>query len=190
MTRGALKKVRDGLFLLPSSLDNSLLDSVLMNPASQKNAVKDVCRELKKIGFDLVVVDCSPSLNSAVISTVCAAHTLVIPVSSDILSFRGLELTLGEVMSICKSFGLKRPQIKILYTRHDRRERISNEALKRLSKLYQTYLIPAVIRTSTDYSKALEKRVSIFDAGGKTKAKEDYDRYARYILGIEAKASV
>jgi len=186
MIKGSLKRVQEGLYLLPSSLDNSLLDSVLINPASQKNAVRSVCRELENMGFDLVVVDCPPSLGSAVVSTVCAANTLVIPVSSDAFSFKGLELTLNEIISICQSFGLKRPDVKVLYTKYDRRELISKEALTTLSKAYEKYLIPVVIRTSTDYSKALERRESIFAVSQKTRAKEDYEQYARHILGLRS----
>lgn len=39
----------------------------------------------------------------------------MIPVASDIFSRRGLELTLEEVHSICETFGLPVPEIKILF---------------------------------------------------------------------------
>ena len=109
----------------------------------------------------------------------------MIPVNSDVFSFKGLDLTLREVASICESFGLKRPSIRVLYTRYDRREAVSERALKRLLDDYGKYMIPGVVRTGTDYSKALEERASIFDTGRRTRAREDYDRYARHVLGLE-----
>ncbi|MFH1490120.1 MAG: ParA family protein, partial [Pseudomonadota bacterium] len=184
MTRGSLKEIQESLFILPSSLDNSLLDSALVKPALQKNTVKNVCDELERIGFDLVVVDCPPSLTGAVVSTVCAADVIVIPVCSDTFSFKGLELTLNEVSSICSTFGIREPIVKVLYTKYDRREKISEDALLRLQRDYRDYLIPVVIRTSTEYSKALEKRETIFSTGRKGRAREDYDRYTRTILGL------
>jgi chromosome partitioning protein len=184
MTRGSLKEIQESLFILPSSLDNSLLDSVLVNPSLQKNTVKSLCDELERIGFDLVIIDCPPSLTGAVVSTVCAADVIIIPVGSDAFSFKGLELTLNEIYSICKTFGIQEPTVKVLYTRFDRRERISQDALVRLQKDYADYFIPVVIRTSTDYSKALEKRETIFTTSRKGRAREDYDHYARYILGL------
>lgn len=186
MTQGSLKEIQEGLFILPSSLDNSLLDSVLINPSLQKNTVKSVCDELKRIEFDLVVIDCPPSLTGAVVSTVCAADVLVIPVGSDLFSFRGLELTLNEISSICKTFGIREPAVRVLFTKYDKRERISLDALLRLQKDYQNYLIPVVIRTSTDYSKALEKRETVFTTIRKGRAREDYDQYTRHILGLDS----
>jgi chromosome partitioning protein len=184
MTKGSLKEIQEGLYILPSSLDNSLLDSVLVNPSLQKNTVKKVCDELERIGFDLVVIDCPPSLTGAVVSTVCAADVIVIPVSSDAFSFKGLQLTLNEISSICRTFGIREPSVKILYTRYDRREKISEDALLRLQRNYPDYLIPSVIRTSSDFSKTLEKRETVFSTSRKGKAREDYDRYTRYVLGL------
>lgn len=184
MTRGSLKEIQESLFILPSSLDNSLLESVLAKPALQKNSVRNVCHELERIGFDLVVVDCPPSLTGVVVSTVCAADVIVIPVCSDTFSFKGLELTLKEISSICRTFGIPEPLVRVLYTKYDRREKISEDSLSRLQREYEEYLVPVVIRTSTEYSKALERRENVFSTGRRGRAREDYDRYTKYILGL------
>lgn len=185
MIPGSLRKIQDDLYILPSSLENALLDSSLLNPASQKKAVKGVCAALKKNGFDFVVIDCPPSLGIPVISTICAADLIVIPVCSDAFSFKGLELTLREVSSICETFGLKKPEIRILFNKFDRREKISSEAMERLSGQYGDYLLPSVIRTSTDFSRALALRETVFASHRKSQAREDYDRYVRCILGLD-----
>lgn len=184
MLMASLRIIEDNLYILPSSLENGLLDSSLVNPASQKNAVHGVCEELKAEGFDLVMIDCPPSLGTAVISAVCAAEILVIPVCSDAFSIKGLELTLNEISSICETFNLERPTIRILYTKFDRRVKMSIDALDRLSSSYRDYLIPSVIRTSTEFSKALEKKETVFASTRKSAAKDDYDMCVRYLLGI------
>lgn len=184
MVMGSLKKIDENLYILPSSLDNGLLDSSLSKPVSQKNAARDVCDELKNNGFDLVLIDCPPSLNAVVISTICAADVIVIPVGSDAFSFKGLELTLGEITSICETFNIEKPEIKILFSRLDRREKLSIEALEKLQSDYKELLIPAYIRTNTEFSKALERRETIFASTRKNHAKDDYDLYVRQLLGL------
>lgn len=184
MLMASLKKIEENLYILPSSLDNGLLDSSLSKPASQKNAVKSVCAELKNNGFDLVLVDCPPSLNAVVISAICAADVIVIPVGSDAFSFKGLELTLGEITSISETFNIKKPEIKILFSRLDRREKLSVDALKRLESEYKELLIPTYIRTNTEFSKALERKETVFASARKNYAKDDYDLYIRHILGL------
>lgn len=180
----ALRTVRPGLSLLPSSLQNGLLDSSLANPVSQKNAVRSTARVLREAGFDLVVVDCPPSLGAAVISAICAADTVVIPSGADAFSFKGIEMTMREVGAICETFGLETPDLRILYSRYDRREGLSIEALERLRRDYPEHILPEVIRTSADFNKALEKRATIWSAKAGSRAREDYDLYSRRILGL------
>lgn len=182
---GALFEIQDGLSLLPSSLENSLLDGSLSRPASQKGAVAGVCARLRELGFDLVVVDCPPALGTAVISTICAADAIVIPCGCDPFSLKGVELTRQESAAIRRAFGLAEPNIRILYSHHDRRETMGDVSLAELESRYSGAVLPTVIRTSTDYAKALARRETIFACHRPSKARQDYDAYARRILGLE-----
>ena len=185
MVMGGVRSIGEFLYILPSSLDNGLLDMQLINPAAQKNAVKGVCDELKANGFDLIVLDCPPSLGTAIISTICAADTIVIPLNHDAFSKKGLRLTIEEVNSICDTFNLTPPDIRLLFTRFDRRIKMATEAFDELSAGYPKEMIPFPIRVSSDFTKALEKKETVFASTRKTAAKEDYDAYVRMLLGID-----
>jgi chromosome partitioning protein len=180
-----LKQVRDNLSLLPSSLENALLDASLMNPGSQKKAVKGVCDSLAAAGYETIIIDCPPSLGIAVISAICAADTVVIPVGSDAFSLKGLEITLGEIASIRDTFGLGIPQKRILFTRYDRREKVSQDAIQ-LIRQRHSGLPLNVIGTSSEFSKALAAGETVFSSYRKSLAKDDYDRYLRELLEITA----
>ncbi len=179
----ALKPIRENLVLLPSALENALLDASLINPASQKKAVKGVCEVLKACGYETIIIDCPPSLGIAVISTICAADVVVIPVGSDAFSVRGLEITLNEMASILDTFGLPLPVRRILFSRHDRREKVSREMLDSLRSRY-AHLPLTVIGTSSEFSKALAGGKTVFSSFRKSQARDDYDQYVRDILGI------
>lgn len=185
MVMGSLRRIDDHLYILPSSLENSLLDINLINPGSQKNAVRGVCEVIGTNGFDLVMIDCPPSLGTAVISTICAADILIVPVCSDPFSIKGLEFTLREVVSICETFHLEKPKVYILLTKFDKRLAISTNAFNRISDTYPESLIPFPMRTSSEYSKMLEKNQTVFAWTGKSRAKNDYDRYVRYLLELD-----
>lgn len=183
----ALVEIEPNLSILPSSLNNGLLDAALANkPHLQKTAVSHVCDELKKLDYTLVVIDCSPSLSASVISTICASNVIVIPVASDIFSRRGLELTLEEIKSICETFGLPLPVIKILFSKYDGREKLSIDALTELAKdpIYSSLLLPCFIRTSSELPRAAKTGETIFANFKKTSAREDYDMYAREVLSL------
>lgn len=185
LLEGALRFVQPNLSILPSSLENSLLDSTLVNPATQKTAVESLCKKLRQLEYDLVIVDCPPSLGAATISAICAANTIVIPISNDSFSFKGLNLTVSEVDSICKTFRIRKPEIKVLFSRYDRRESISAEAIRKLKDEYSDYLLPAYIRTSTKFSIALANHETVFASGAKSNPREDYDLFTRTLLNIK-----
>ena len=186
----SLKKIQSNLYLMPSSLENGLLDSQLNNPKYQKTAVNKVCSSiLDEISidnneFDLIFIDCPPSLGSAIISTICAADVIVIPVQSDAFSIKGLELTIQEIKSICTTFNIKLPDIKILYTNYDGRKKQSMVTLQKLVKEYGENMIPTFIRSSTEFDKAIEKKETVFSSPRQSSAKEDYDMYVRYLFEI------
>lgn len=182
MVMGSIRSIEDYLYILPSSLENSLLDVNLINPGSQKRAVRGVCEVLKGNDFDLIMIDCPPSLGTAVISAICAADKIVIPVCCDDFSLKGLDFTLKEIESICDTFNLKQPDIHILLTQFDKRLSISANAIAKISSRYPKYFVPFPIRISSLYSKMLEKKKTVFALTGKCRAKTDYDRYVRFLL--------
>lgn len=184
---GALKQIDDYLYLLPSSLDNSVLDSDLQQPDAQKNAVRDVCEVLKKQGFDLVVIDCPPSLGAAVVSSVCAADIVVVPVAGDAFSFRGLELSLAEITAICETFQCQPPDVRALLVKYNKKEKIYHKALQQLGTTYEKYALPVYIRTSSEIVKMLDECETLFAATKMDPAREDYDSYTRIILDIMGK---
>lgn len=183
----ALIEIEPNLSILPSSLNNGLLDASMSGkPQTQKTAVANVCEELKKLGFTLVVIDCSPSLSASVISTICASNLIVIPVASDIFSRRGLELTVKEIRSICGAFGLPVPEIKILFSKYDGREKLSIDALSDLAKdpEFSELLLPCFIRQSSELPRSARAGETVFASFKRNSAREDYDMYARELLNL------
>lgn len=185
MLPGSLLQVQDNLFLLASALENALLETSLVNPTAQKNAMATVCNTLEQHGFDCCIIDCPPSLGTAVISSICASRTIVVPLGSDAFSFRGLDLTIKEIDAICSTFGLERPAIQPLLTRMDKRYKQTEIAWQRLQEQYASLATPLAVRTSSELAKALENRQTVFASTHKSNAREDYDAFARSVLGLD-----
>jgi chromosome partitioning protein len=186
MALNSLVRLQEHFYLLPSSLQNGLLESGLQNPASLKKAVDGVCLALEKQGFDLILLDCPPSLGAAVISSICAARGIVIPLGCDAFSLRGMELTLNEAQAIRDTFGLDMPPIHLLLSGVDRRIRLWESVQARLSRDYGDMLLPLVIRTSSAYARALARRQTIFAGNANTPARRDQTNLARIMLGLDS----
>lgn len=181
---GALYRFQPELAMLPSSLDNALLDVNLMNPAAQKQAVSRVCDCLRE-DWDLIIIDCPPSLGAAVVSAACAADIVVVPLGFDAFSRRGLSLTVDEVREIRRTFGLPEPQIRPLLTLYDRRIKLAATRLAELQTHFGEALFARPIHTSTQFARAVDARRSVFASGHASgPGRGDYDAYTRELLGL------
>lgn len=188
MVPGSLIRLQEFFHLLPSSLENGLLDSGLHQPAALKRAAAGVAEVLRREGFDLVVLDCPPSLGPAVVTSVCAADLIVIPLGCDAFSLRGMRLTLKEVRSIRETFGLVQPEVRLLLTGVDRRIKLWQSAWRELARDHGELLLPAMIRTSSEVPRALGQRRTVFAGAAHSPVRADYDRFAREVLGFDASA--
>lgn len=185
-----LIKVSPWLSLLPSSLDNSLLDIHLSKPLSQKTAIRDACSHMHAMGHDLVVIDCPPSLGAGVISAICASDTLVVPTTPDNFSLRGIDLTIEETGAIAETFGLPKPQIKILLTHYDRRIKLSDAVYRHLQDKYADMLIKQPIRISSAYAQAQEQGKTVFQFAKAKKVQADYHALTTELLRLNRTTSL
>lgn len=177
-------QIDPGLLIVPSSLDNSILDDEWDHPGIQKKVIRSILDLLWKKDIDLVVFDAPPSLSSIVISIIAAVDTIVVPVWSDPFSIRGLKLMIQETESISQAFKIRPPEMRVLYSHFDRRLKISDTLFSYVEQTWPKRLLGTRIRTSTEFSKSITKRESIFKNTVKSAATEDYDAYTRELLNI------
>ncbi|MCH8566693.1 MAG: ParA family protein [Balneolales bacterium] len=180
----ALIKLSETLDLLPSSLDNSVLEDEWNNPEIQKTAVVRLINRLKQRGYDLILFDAPPSLNCIVISIIAAVRIVVVPVWSDPFSLRGLGLIFQEAQQISRAFKLSPPDLFVLYAKYDGRLNITRQVYREIDEKYPGRMLNTIIRTSTEFSKAAMNGKSVFKRGVSNPATQDYDAYTRELLKI------
>ncbi len=89
----------EGVDLLPSNIELSGLEVRLINAISRESVLKTCINEVKK-NYDMVLVDCMPSLGMLTINALAAADSVVIPTQPHYLSAKGLELLLRSVSKV------------------------------------------------------------------------------------------
>lgn len=177
--------VAEGLDIVPSRIENALLDSNLMLKRLPLDRIyKEMIHPLKK-KYDLILIDCPPALGSSVTAIALASDNIIAPVTPSEFSLEGLEITKNEIKNIEKNF---KTNIKIrpLLNEFDVRTSLSHETMNFLLTNYDKNLIKPVIRKSQEFENVLIKGLSIFDTLRHTTAKEDIDLLTRDILNIRA----
>lgn len=167
--------------LIPSSLNNSVLDRVLTN--SNRNWALSVKSPLEKIQhrYDLILIDTAPALSATNTAVTIASDEVILPVNPDKFAFIGLQKNLGELEDIKKDFDLDFTK-KILFTKFDGRENTSHELLQKCIEAFEGQLMQGYIRTSSEVKNSIRSGKSLF--AGKSPVKSDYDFVTREVLGF------
>lgn len=178
--------VLPGLDLIPSDLDNGILDNTLMMGRFPLDRVyKQITKDLLN-HYDFILIDCPPALTASVTAAALASDEIIAPVTPDEHSISGLNLLCNEIRGIEKKFKIKVP-VKIIFNKFDTRNNLSHEKLDYLRNTpeFKENLYLSYIRTSQDFPNAIETGQTIFDIFKETAAKQDIDLLAKEIFQIE-----
>jgi cellulose biosynthesis protein BcsQ len=117
----------DGLDLLPADFTYRKLDLIL---DASKKPTQRLARLLRPLGaeYDLIVLDCPPSISLLSESVLHAADILLVPLIPTTLSVR----TLDQLTEFIAGFDGHRPEVLAFCSMIDRRKRLHREIAERL----------------------------------------------------------
>lgn len=177
---------KEGVDLLPSSIELSGLEVRLFNAISRENILKTYVNAVKK-DYDYILIDCMPSLGLTVINALSAADSVIIPTQSHYLSAKGLELLLQTVSKVKRQIN---PDLKIdgiLMTMALPRTNISREITETVREAYGQHIrvfdtqIPHSVRAVE--ASASGKSIYAYDRTGKVA--QAYEHFTEEVLRLE-----
>ena len=142
-----------GLDFVPSSIELSALENILINTISRESILKKFISFIKD-DYDYVLLDGMPSLNIMTVCTLNAADRILIPTQPQFFSAKGIELLLNTIANVRDNLN---PNLTIkvaLITMYDSRLNFHREVLSILTNTYggyfQTYetKIPVSVRVT------------------------------------------
>lgn len=177
--------VGPGLDLIPSRIENAILDNVIMlNRLPLDRVYRDRFSELKK-NYDLIIVDCPPALGQSVAAVALASDMIIAPVTPEEFSLSGLKISTEEIANIERTYKIKIP-LRLILNKFDTRTSLSHEVLSTLIKhpVFGEKLFKSYVRVSQEFPNSITNEQSIFDTIKTTSAKEDVDLLVREILDV------
>lgn len=178
--------VLPGLDLVPSRFDNTLLDQVITQKKLDLNQIYRQPFQAFKHKYDLILVDCPPSLGQSVTACALSADRLLAPVVPEKFALAGLDITDQSLKELQQSFGRSIP-LSIVLNKFENKARSSQDTLMSLLRnpKYGNQLFKRNIRFCVDFSKAIAAEQSIFDSLKPSIAKDDIDYLTRELLDVE-----
>ena len=116
----------EGVDFIPANISLSGLEVSLVNAMNREKILRQVIEPYRK-DYDYILIDGMPSLGMLTINTLAASDSVLIPVQSQFLSAKGLEMLLQTVSKVKRQINPKLKIQGVLLTMVDQRTNYSRE---------------------------------------------------------------
>lgn len=175
-----IREVRPYVNLLPATIDLAGAEADLMSEMGREHVLRRKL-ELIKDDYDWVLIDCPPSLGLLTINALTAADGVLIPVQTQYLAFRGMQLLLQLVKKIQQ---LANPNLRVaglLPTMFDVRVTHDKEVLEEMRATYPEWLIDIPIKRRSAVADAIVAGQSILEFRGTSDVSQSYRKVAEVL---------
>lgn len=163
----------EGVDLLPANIELSGLEVTLVNTMSRETILRDYLNSVRD-RYDVILLDCCPSLGMLTINALAAADEVIIPAQAHYLSLRGMEQLIRTISNVKRKINPALEIAGILITMADMRTNYSREIIELLRNTYGSKLrifdsiIPLSIRAAE--TSAEGRSIYLHDPAGKVSA--------------------
>jgi chromosome partitioning protein len=148
--------------ILPANLGLAEAELILAGKMGREMTLKRGLHEVKR-RYDLVVIDCPPSLGLLTVNALVAADHALISSEAEYFSLQGVEQALEVVELAKESLHPELDWLGVVLNIADLRLIHAREALQQLRSRFGEKVFDTVIRRSVRYAESAERGVSILD---------------------------
>lgn len=172
----------EGVDLLPSNIELSAMEMTLVNALSREFTLRSYVNEAKK-HYDVVLIDCMPSLGMITINALAAADSVIIPVQAHYLPAKGMIQLMRTITKVKKQIN---PALKVdgvLLTLVDGRTNLAKATADTLRQNYGSVLkiyrseIPVAVKAAE--ISAAGKSIYAYDKN--SKAAQAYAEFSKEV---------
>jgi len=169
------------LHLIPANIDLSAAEVHLVNEVAREQILARVLRPL--LGdYDVILVDCQPSLGLLTVNALTAAHGVLIPLECEYFALRGVALLVETIEKVKDRLNPAIQLDGILATMYDARTLHSREVLERVVETFGDQVFETVIGRTVKFPDATVAGAPITSYAPDHPAAEAYRQLARELI--------
>jgi chromosome partitioning protein len=143
----------EGVHCAPASVDLAGAEIELVTALAREHRLSEALGDASDL-FDVVLIDCPPSLGLLTINAMVAARDLIVPVQCEYYALEGLGQLVGNAERVRKSLNRDLRITGILLTMFDARTNLSPEVAQEVRKHFGEIVYNTVIPRSIRLSEA------------------------------------
>ena len=171
-----------GMDLLPSNIDLSAAEVQLVHEVAREQTLARVLGPAVE-RYDVILIDCQPSLGLLTINALTAAHGVIIPMECEYFALRGLHLLVTETLGKVKDRINPDLEIEgILATMFDARTVHARDVLDRVLEMFGDKVFQTVISRTVRFPDATAAGEPITAFASSSVAAKAYRQLARELV--------
>lgn len=179
--RDAIVKCADGVDLIPSVIELAGAEAQLLPRPGREFVLRSVLEPLRH-DYDVILVDCSPSLGVLTLNALTAAQALIIPMVCEMLSHRGVGQLLDTVTDVKAILNPGLEVFGILPTLYDGRSKHARAVLADVGERYGLPVLSPPIPKTVRFAEAPALGRSILATSRSSKGATAYREVAAGLL--------
>ncbi|MCQ9384232.1 AAA family ATPase [Brevibacterium sp. 50QC2O2] len=167
--------------VLPANIDLSAAEVQLVGEVAREQVL---ARSLSKLAgeYDVVLIDCQPSLGLLTVNALTAAHGVIIPLETEFFALRGVALLVETIEKVQDRLNPVLQIDGILATMYDGRTLHSREVIARVVEAFGDKVFETVIARTVKFPDASVAAEPITAFAPKHAGAEAYRRLARELI--------
>ncbi len=184
--REGIINVEEGVDLIPSRIENVVIDSKL---AYEKRPLHTLFTDLLEPiihNYDFIFIDCPPTMGHTVTAASLFADVILVPLNPDKFSAKGLKILKQEVITLRKMFK-KNIEYKVFLNKFSGNTILSDKAVKSIvaDPDMEEIALQSAVRYAQEIPNTTDLSKNLFSSLKKSIARDDFDQLTRELLGIE-----
>ena len=171
----------DGMDMLPSNIDLSAAEVQLVGEVAREQALARVLHPVMD-DYDIVLIDCQPSLGLLTINALTAADGVIIPLECEYFALRGVALLTETIDKVTERLNPRLRVDGLLGTMFDGRTLHAREVLKTLVDAWGDTVFHTVIRRTVKFSDSTVAGEPITSYAPGSPGAEAYRQLAKEVL--------
>lgn len=177
----ALLDTPEGMTLLPANIDLAGAEAMLLMRAGREYALKRALGKLSGAGYDVVIVDCPPSLGVLTLNGLTAADDVIVPLQCETLAHRGVGQFLRTIADVQAITNADLNLLGALPTLYDSRTTHSRDVLLDVADRYDLPVLAPPIPRTVRFAEASASGASVLSSR-KNKGSHAYRELAAALL--------
>lgn len=171
----------DNIDLLPANIDLSAAEVQLVNEVAREQILARALREVED-DYDVILIDCQPSLGLLTVNALTAAHGVIIPLTAEFFALRAVALLVETIEKVQDRLNPRLAIDGVVATMFDARTLHSREVMNRLVEAFGDKVFHTVIRRTIKFADATVAAEPITTYAGNHAAADSYRQLARELI--------